>query len=66
MFVKREGLCVSVVEEGGRILWSGRTDILPPEYKVYWAVDATVEINYLDPSRQFPIAASASPDLGLI
>lgn len=35
MFVKREGPCVSVVEEGGRILWSGRTDMLPPEYIVY-------------------------------
>jgi hypothetical protein len=35
MFVKREGPSVSVVDEYGRILWSGRTGMLPPECIVY-------------------------------
>lgn len=35
MVVKREGWCISVVGEDGRVLWSGRTDALPPEHLVY-------------------------------
>jgi hypothetical protein len=42
MFVEREGPCISVVDEDGRILWSGRTGMLPPECVVYTDDDRTV------------------------
>jgi hypothetical protein len=35
MLVERAGPCVSVVGEDGRIMWIGRTDMLPPEHTVY-------------------------------
>jgi hypothetical protein len=35
MVVRREGPRVSVTAEDDRILWSGRTDALPPEHIVY-------------------------------
>jgi len=49
MFVKREGPCVSVVEDG-RILWSGRTDALPPEY-IEYSEDG---VNYAWPVARCP------------